>query len=202
MYWPMSCYVLLKYGPYICRCSGPSHRYGEYPHWICSPRDGTTSFPYTDTQHSSVTFPTTRSGPSGPFQSPATREESIRDALCNRGFSIDVASHVSRTQRDSKLGIYESKWRIFSDWCIAQQMNPLSSSESVVSNFLLHLHTDKHLAISIIASYQVSVASTLRATFGVEVGRNPALKSLFRNIEMEHHTSIFQSGILPWFCQH
>ena len=68
-------------------------------------------------------------------------------------------------------------------------MNPLSSSESVVSNVLLHLHTDTHLAISTIAGYQTAFASTLRATSAVEVGHNPALKSLLRNIEIEqgHH---------------
>ena len=123
-----------------------------------------------------------RSGPSGPFQSPATREESVRDTLCNRGFSIDIASHASRTQQDFKLGIYESKWRILFVWCIA--------SESVVSNFLLHFHTDKHLAISTIAGYQMAIASTLCAISGVEVGCNPSLKSLLCNIEMEqgrHH---------------
>ena len=63
-------------------------------------------------------------------------------------------------------------------------MDPLSSSESVVSNVLLNHQTDKHLAISTIAGFQMGIAS-LRATAGVEVGRNPALKSLLRNIEME-----------------
>ena len=57
-------------------------------------------------------------------------------------------------------------------------VDPYESS-SVVSNFPLHLHTEKHLALLIIAGYQMAITSTLRATFGVEVGRNPALKSLF-----------------------
>ena len=54
-----------------------------------------------------------------------------------------------------------------------------------MSDFLLHRHTEKHLAISTSAGYQMAIASTLRATSGTEVGRNPALKSLLRNIEME-----------------
>ena len=54
-----------------------------------------------------------------------------------------------------------------------------------MSDFLLHLHTEKHLAISTIAGYQMAIASTFSATSGAEVGRNPALKSLLRNIEME-----------------
>ena len=70
-----------------------------------------------DTQHSSVTIPASRSDPPRSVQSPATCVESIRDALCSRGFSVDVVSCVSRSQRESTLAIYESKWRIFTDWC-------------------------------------------------------------------------------------
>ena len=81
--------------------------------------------------------------------------------------------------------IYETKWRIFTAWCNIQHINTLSASESVVSDFLLHLHTEKHLAISTIAGYRMAFASTLRTTSGAEVGRNPALKSLLRNTEIE-----------------
>ena len=48
------------------------------------------------------------------------------------------------------------------------------------------------MAILTIAGYQMSITSTLRATSGVEVGRNHALKSLLRYIEIEqgqHQTS-------------
>ena len=41
------------------------------------------------------------------------------------------------------------------------------------------------MAISTIAGYQMAIASTLRTTSDTEIGRNPALKSLLRNIEME-----------------
>ena len=44
--------------------------------------------------------PTSRSDPSQSVQSPATCVESIRDALCIRGFLIDVAFHVSRPHLD------------------------------------------------------------------------------------------------------
>ena len=75
-----------------------------------------------DTQHYSVIIPTSRSDPSQSVQSPATCLESTRDALCSRGFSVDVASRVSRPQRESTLAIYESKWRIFTAWCNIQHI--------------------------------------------------------------------------------
>ena len=122
-----------------------------------------------DTQHSSVTIPASRSDPSQSVQSPDTCMESIQDALCSRGFLVDVISRLSRLHQESNLSIYESKWRIFTAWCNIQHINPLSSATgSVVSDFLLHLHMEKRLAISTIASYQMAIASTLRATSGVE----------------------------------
>jgi len=41
-----------------------------------------------------------------------------------------------------------------------------------VSDFLLHLHMEKHLAILTPAGYQMAITSPLRATFGMEVGWN------------------------------
>ena len=59
---------------------------------------------------------------------------------------------------------------IFSTGCITQQVNPLSATESVVSDFLLHLHTEKQLEISTIEGYQMVIASILQATSDVEEG--------------------------------
>ena len=56
-----------------------------------------------DTQHSSVTIPALRSDPSRYVQSPASCVEGIRDTLCSRDLSVDVASRVSRPQRESTL---------------------------------------------------------------------------------------------------
>ena len=96
---------------------------------------------------------------------------------------MDVASRVSR--RESLL------WRSMSpsggSSLLGVTYNTLIHSRK--SDFFLHLHTEKHLAISTIAGYQMAIANTLRATSGAEVGRNPALKSLLRNIEMERAPS-------------
>ena len=125
---------------------GPGRTFPHYstlaPGYLVPTTVSTTSTP--DTQHSLATIPASRSDPSRSIQSPAPRVESIRDDLCSRDFSVDVASRVSRPQRESTLTIYESKWRIFTDWCNIQHINPLSASENVVSEFLLYLHSEKH----------------------------------------------------------
>ena len=99
-----------------------------------------------DTQHSSVTVPALRSDPLRYVQSPATHVESIRDTLCSRDISVDVASRVSRHQRESTLAIYESKWRIFTAWCNMQHINPLSATRSMgFSSPPAHKETFGHL---------------------------------------------------------
>ena len=49
------------------------------------------------------------------------------------------------------------------------------------------------MAISTIAGYQMSITSTLRTTSGEEIGRNQALKSLLRYIEIEQSFSRVES---------
>ena len=142
-----------------------------------SPRD-VGEFPFTDPQHPSITVATMRTNPSRSLQYTVTRMENTRDTLSSRSFSVKVASHASELHREPTLASYESKWRIFSTWDITQHVNPLSATESIVSDFLLHLHIEKQLAISTFEWYQMAIASTLCATSGVQVGRNPSLKSL------------------------
>ena len=104
-------------------------------------------------------------------QSPVTRVESIWDTLCSRDVLVNVASCVSRHQRESTLAIYESKWRIFTAWCNIQHINPFSTTESVVSDFLLHFHMEKHLAISTIAHYQMQWGSRMESCIEVTTSK-------------------------------
>ena len=98
----------------------------------------------------------------------------------------------------STLASYKSKWRIFSTWCKIQQIDS-RLRRVYCRNFLRHLYLEKHLAISNIAGYQMAITSTFCATSSAEVGRNPALMSLLRNIEMNRGTInvIFLCGISP-----
>ena len=113
----------------------------------------------------------------------ATCVDSIRDALCNRGFLVDVASRASRPL----ARVYSGNLRVQVEdiLCLVQQVNPLSATESVASDFFIHLHTEKQLVISTIEGYRMAIASTLQATSKVEVGQNSSLKSLLQNIELE-----------------
>ena len=83
-------------------------------------------------------------------------------------------------------------------WCNIQHINPLSASESVVSDFLLHLHTEKQLAISTIAGYQMAIANTIRATSSAKVGLHctEVATSKYRNGTGTINI-IFQSWISP-----
>ena len=126
--------------------------------------------------------------PQGSFRTKDTRVAVIRQALTLRGFSEPVAERAARPQRDSTIAIYESKWRRFVDWCSGRKIDPFSTSSAVIGDFLLFLFQQK-LAISTLEGYRMAIASTLRATSGVEVGRCDTLRSLLKNLECERARS-------------
>ena len=80
------------------------------------------------------------------------------------------------------------KWRRFVDWCSGRKIDPFSTSSAVIGDFLLFLFQQK-LAISTLEGYRMAIASTLRATSGVEVGRCDTLRSLLENLECERARS-------------
>ena len=124
----------------------------------------------------------------GSFRTKDTRVAFIRQALTLRGISEPVAERAARPQRDSTIAIYESKWRRFVDWCSGRKIDPFSTSSAVIGDFLLFLFQQK-LAISTLEGYRMAIASTLRATSGVEVGRCDTLRSLLKNLECERARS-------------
>ena len=131
---------------------------------------------------------TGRDPPQGSFRTKDTCVAVIRQALTLRGFSEPVAERAARPQRDSTIAIYESKWCRFVDWCSGRKIDPFSTSSAVIGDFLLFLFQQK-LAISTLEGYRMAIASTLRATSGVEVGRCDTLRSLLKNLECERARS-------------
>ena len=145
---------------------------------------GTSCGPATTTAHEPGPTVPGQPGSSRPFQLAATRVSLIRQSLRNRGFSERVADHASRPQRLSTHAIYESKWRRFVRWCGQRETDPCSASAVVVDDFILHLF-DEGMAISTIEGCRMAIASTLRATYGAEVGCCDTLAALVRNLETE-----------------
>ena len=57
-----------------------------------------------------------------------SRLEVIKGFHKERGFSEAVAQRLAISQRQSSAVIYESKWKVFGEWCHVKQINPVKAT--------------------------------------------------------------------------
>ena len=57
-----------------------------------------------------------------------SRLEVIKGFHKERGFSEAVAQRLAISQRQSSAGVYESKWKVFGEWCHVKQINPVKAT--------------------------------------------------------------------------
>jgi len=118
------------------------------------------------------------------------RLEAIQQAHQDSGFSEQVARRMARGQKPSTIGVYNGKWKGFSDWCDKRKADPFKATGPVVADFLCYLHQDKHLALSTIEGYKTAIAGTLRAVSGIELGKNSDIGSLLANFARDTPTTV------------
>ena len=112
--------------------------------------------------------PTTKSAstkhlPHRPTKTPTSRLATIHGSLVKAGFSEKVASRASRGQRKSSIRLYESKYRVFCDWCTQRHISAHSASVQDLADFLLHLHEVKKLSPKTIANYRSALSQVIPA---------------------------------------
>jgi hypothetical protein len=106
----------------------------------------------------------------------------IEQSYQERGFSKSAAGKMARSQKPSTLGVYEGKWTIFCRWCTERNVNSLDSTPGLIADFLCYLR-DKDLAITTIEGYRTAIAKVLKATRGLDIGKNTELSSLIANFQ-------------------
>ena len=57
--------------------------------------------------------------------------------------------------------VYNSKWRIFLEWCWDANLNSFSTTTPILAEFLTHLFMVKNYAPVTIAGYRTTVINTL-----------------------------------------
>ena len=65
-----------------------------------------------------------------------SRLEVIKGFHKERGFSEAVAQRLAISQRQSSAGVYESKWKVFGEWCHVKQINPVKATVQQLADFL------------------------------------------------------------------
>ena len=113
-----------------------------------------------------------------------SRLEVIKGFHQERGFSEAVAQRLAISQRQSSAVVYESKWKVFGEWCHAKQINPVKATVQQLSDFLIFLFEEKKLAISSIQGYRSCISKVFLAR-GIDISHDRDLNMLVRNFAIE-----------------
>ena len=71
-------------------------------------------------------------------------------AIKEQGFSEAVAALIEAPQRGSTWSVYESKWTIFTKWCLSNQVDYRALPLKAISDLFLYLFQDSKLQLGTI----------------------------------------------------
>ena len=113
-----------------------------------------------------------------------SRLEVIKGFHKERGFSEAVAQRLAISQRQSSAVVYESKWKVFGEWCHVKQIDPVKATVQQLADFLIFLFQEKKLAISSIQGYRSCISKVFLAR-GIDISHDRDLNMLVRNFAIE-----------------
>ena len=106
--------------------------------------------------------PTERTVPPASRAFQLSRVEGIRRLTETNGVSKEASDLAANSIRESSSNVYNSRWKIFCDWCEGRSVDPLQTTVALATDFLLHLRNDRQLAVGTIRGYVASVSSVLK----------------------------------------
>ena len=84
-----------------------------------------------------------------------------------------MAAHIEAPQRGSTRSVYETKWTIFTKWCLSNQVDFRAPPLKAIADFLLHLFQDRKLQPGTIDGYRSAIADKLNnSTINVSKDEN------------------------------
>ena len=113
-----------------------------------------------------------------------SRLEVIKGFHKERGFSEAVAQRLAISQRQSSAVVYESKWKVFGEWCHVKQIDPVKATVQQLADFLIFLFEEKKLAISSIQGYRSCISKVFLAK-GIDISHDRDLNMLVRIFAIE-----------------
>ena len=142
--------------------------------------------PETPTSAADATAPASVPGLSPrPVTPLSTCLEAVKSALISRGYSSMVATCIAASHCLSTQSVYDSKWRIFTEWCRGTGHDPFSTSTPVLADFLAFLFTAKGFAPTTIAGYCTTIINMLEKVTGHRLADEHLISSLLNQFESE-----------------
>ena len=89
----------------------------------------------------------------------------FKQSRTQEGFSEKAASYAGKCVRDSSQAVYAGKWRVYSDWCDGEQIDPLTPTSAQLIDFLIYLFEDRKLSVSSIKGYRSAISHVLGRSY-------------------------------------
>ncbi len=94
-----------------------------------------------------------------PRSDESIRLEIVRKNFTDQGFSLQTANFLAQGRRQSTLTNYAARWAKFSTWCSGKEVDPISASIPVISDFLVHLFQSGS-SVNTIRNYRSAISAT------------------------------------------
>ena len=127
---------------------GQNSKGGDRPDSARLAKSGVVPGPIRSPDRLSNNSPTSAEAAQASLESQPSPLEVIKGFHKERGFSEAVAQRLAISQRQSSAGVYESKWKVFGEWCHVKQINPVKATVQQLADFLIFLFEEKKLDIA------------------------------------------------------
>ena len=112
----------------------------------------------------------------GPRHVPLTRLALIRRSLQKKRFSARASASIA--------SVYDAHWKLFSEWCLRREIDPVNPFSRRIADFLLYLFNDKKFSLSSIKGYPSMLSHTLAFHRSSQVSSDPAILEIIRAMEL------------------
>ena len=149
-----------------------------------SSRSGGRRSGHSSTVQGSSASASLLSVPSGSVQAVASCLETIKRFTRAGGFSKHVAQQVSLARRPSSHAGYQSKWRVYRQWCRSEGHSISRPSLSKIADFLFWLRRSRQLSVSAVMGYRSMLSAVFKSILP-EISSSPILHDLLRSFQVE-----------------
>ena len=123
----------------------------------------------------------------------APRASGIKDQV----FSEAVAARIEAPQRGCTRSVYETKWAIFTKWCITNKVDFRAPPVKSVADFLVYLFQDRKLQLSTIDGYRSAIADKLGNSL-INISKDKNLTRLLDSFHRDRPPKKGRRGIPSW----
>ena len=71
----------------------------------------------------------------------------IRRSLQMKLFYALASAFIASARRKSTRAVYDARWKLFSEWCLRREIDPVNPSSRRIADFLLYLFDDKKVSL-------------------------------------------------------